>query len=95
MAAAASIDRDPFGAAVSPGAATAGLIVMNALMPLAGFVAAGFLFAAGVSGAVPKWLAVTGYVFAVALLPPPVAWAVLYLLPLWLAAAAVSVARHG
>lgn len=95
MAAAISVDQDIFGGSVSPGAATAALIVMNALMPLAGFVAAGFLVAAGVSGTVPKGLRIIGYVFATGLLLPPVAWAVLYLVPLWLAAAAVSLARSG
>lgn len=93
MAAAVSVDQDIFGGAVSPEAATAALVVMNALMPLAGLVAAGFLVAAGASGTVPTWLRVTGYVFAVLLLIPPVAWAVLYLVPLWLAAAAVSRVR--
>lgn len=95
MAGAVSVDQDIFGGAVSAGAATTALVVMNALMPLAGFVAAGFLVAAGVSGAVPTWLRRTGYGFAVALLLPPVAWAVLYLVPLWLAAAAVALARRG
>lgn len=95
MAGAISVEQDIFGGAVSAGAATTALILMNALMPLAGFVAAGFVLATGVSGAVPKGLRVTGYVFAIALLLPPVAWAVLYLLPLWLAAAAVSSARRG
>lgn len=93
MAAAVSVDQDIFGGSVSAGAATAALVVMNALTPLAGLVAAGFLLAAGVSGTVPRWLRVTGYVFAVLLLLPPVAWAVLYLVPLWLAAAAVARAR--
>lgn len=95
MAGAVSVDQDIFGGAVSAGAATTALVVMNALMPLAAFAAAGFFVAAGVSGAVPTWLRRTGYVFAVALLLPPVAWAVLYLVPLWLAAAAVALARRG
>ena len=94
MAGAVSVDQDIFGGAVSAGAATTALVAMNALMPLAGFVAAGFLLAAGVSGAVPTWLRRIGYVFAVLLLLPPVAWAVLYLLPLWLAAAAASLSRR-
>jgi hypothetical protein len=95
VSAAASVEGDLFGAAVSADAAITGLVLMNALMPLAGFVAAGFLVAAGASGTVPTWLKVTGYVFAVALLLPPVAWAVLYLVPLWLFAAAVALARRG
>ena len=93
MAGAVSVEQDIFRGSVTPGAATTALVVMNALMPLAGFVAAGFLLAAGVSGAVPKALRVVGYVFAFGLLLPPVGWAVLYLLPLWLAAAAVSLGR--
>lgn len=94
MAGAISVDQDIFGGAVSSGAATTALVLMNALMPLAGFVGAAFLLATGVSGALPKALRVTGYVFAVALLVPPVAWAVQYLLPLWLAVAAVSLSRN-
>ncbi|MFP5220471.1 MAG: hypothetical protein ACLGIG_12205, partial [Actinomycetes bacterium] len=70
-------------------------VVMNALMPLAGLVAAGFLAAVAVSVPVPTWLRVTGWVFAMLLLLPPVAWAVLYVVPLWLAAAAVALSRRG
>lgn len=95
MAGAVSVDQDIFDGAVSADAATAALVVMNALMPLASLVAAGFLVAAGASVPLPTWLRVTGYAFAVALLVPPVAWAVLYLVPLWLSVAAVVVARRG
>lgn len=94
MAGAVSVDQDIFGTAVTAGAATTALVVMNALMPLAGLVAAGFLAATAVSVPLPRWLRVLAWVFAVALLVPPVAWAVLYLLPLWLAAAAVALARR-
>lgn len=94
MAGAVTVDQDIFGGAVSAEAATTALVVMNALMPLAGFVAAGFLLAAGISRTVPTALRVAGYVFAALLLLPPVAWAVLYLVPLWLAAAAVPLARR-
>lgn len=94
MAGAITVEQDIFGGAVSPGSAATALVVMNALMPLAGFAGAGFLLATGISGELPKALRITGYVFAVALLVPPVAWAVQYLLPLWLAAAAVSLSRR-
>jgi hypothetical protein len=94
VSAAASVEGDLFGDAVSAGAATTGLVLMNALMPLAGFAAAGLLAAVAVSVPLPRWLRVVSRVLAAGLLLPPVAWAVLYLLPLWVAAVAVATSRR-
>ncbi len=71
---------------VSPGAAETALVLMNLLHPVATWVGAGFLIAVAIAArGTSRPLAVVSAVLAVALLLPPVAWIVLYLLGAWFA----------
>ena len=97
LAGAASVAANLFDGDVSAVGAEVGLISLNALQPLAALVGAGFLATlalAGRGGLLPRWLVVTAGVLAVGLLLPPVSWAVVYLLPLWVAGAGVSAGRR-
>ena len=85
-----------FDGDTGPAALTAGLVVSNATFPLAQWAFAGF----GVAVLLASWtlrgrlrgLGVAAAVLGVGLLVPPIAWAILYLTPLWFAAAGILLA---
>ena len=74
----------------------AGLVVSNAAFPLAQWAGAGFgvavLLASWALGGRLRGLGVAAAALGLGLLVPPIGWAVLYLTPLWFAAAGVLLA---
>lgn len=96
MAGAQSVAQNLFDADVSAVAAEQALVSLNALQPLAAYLGAAFLICvfAACRGAVPTWIRVSAAVLAVGLLLPPVAWAVVYLLPVWVAATGIALWRR-
>jgi hypothetical protein len=85
-----------FDGGTGPAALTAGLVVTNAAFPLAQWAGAGFgvavLLASWSLGGRLRGLGVAAAVLGIGLLVPPIGWAVLYLTPLWFAAAGVLLA---
>ncbi|SFP57336.1 hypothetical protein SAMN05660464_3522 [Geodermatophilus dictyosporus] len=85
-----------FDGEVGPASLTAGLVVSNAAFPLAQWAGAGFgvavLLASWGLGGRLRGLGVAAAALGVGLLVPPIGWAVLYLTPLWFAAAGVLLA---
>jgi hypothetical protein len=95
LAGALSVAGNLFDAEVSPVAAEQALVSLNALQPLAGALGAAFLLCvfAACRGGVPQWVRVSALVLGVGLLLPPVAWAIVYALPLWIAATGIALWR--
>lgn len=81
---------------VSPSAVEAGLVLSNAAFPLAQWADAAFgvavFIASRPADRVLRRLGVTAAVVAAGLLVPQVAWAVLYLTPVWFAVTGVLLA---
>lgn len=96
MAGAQSVAQNLFDADVSAVAAEQALVSLNAFQPLAAYLGAAFLVCVFVAcrGAVPTWMRLSAAVLAVGLLLPPVSWAIVYLLPVWVAATGIALWRR-
>lgn len=94
MAGAVTVGRDLFDTDVSAVAAEQVLVSLNSWQPLAGMLGAAFLICVFAGCDVARWIRMSALVLGIGLLLPPVGWAVLYLLPLWVAATGVSLWRR-
>ena len=85
-----------FDGEAGPASLAAGLVVSNAAFPLAQWAGAGFgvavLLASRPLGGRLRGLGIAAAAVGLGLLVPPIGWAVLYLTPLWFAAAGILLA---